>query len=196
MFPSLSQVSILNHYHHFKHDWSKGNLQKLFLPQEINTHTRGKGEKNILQTRPQLASSPTALPLLSSWMGQKVTTSALPQSSVLSELSISVSLTLSPYAAPQGKGNEHFPRGGSQHLFESLQYSLPGANTPQTVGGKSSHMGQCPPQQPNQVCTHQAKALCKSFTPPKQAQIIIPRMWWWIRSTSGMQRQSWTAEVI
>lgn len=41
--PSLSKVSILNQYYHFKYDRSKKNLQKPFLLQEIGTH---KIEKN------------------------------------------------------------------------------------------------------------------------------------------------------
>lgn len=134
-------------------------------------------------------------------MGQEVTTFALPCGSVLSEVSISVPLTPSPYAATQGKGNEHFPRGGSQHLFESLKYSLPGANTPQMggwggwVGGEATWDNALLNNQ-TKSSHYQATALYKSSTPPKREQIIIPRMWWWIRTTSGMQRQSWTAEVI
>lgn len=132
MFPSLSQVSILNQYYHFKHDRSKRNLQKLFLPQEIDTRTRSKGKKKIPQTYNTMQ-DPDSHPaqqhcccyhhgsvrrrhLHCSGLDSKrhfcSPHEVLP--SALSEVYISVSLTPSPYAATRVKGNEHFPRGGRQ----------------------------------------------------------------------------------
>lgn len=75
VFPSLSKVSILNQYYHFKYDQSKKNLQKPFLLQEIDTHDRKKiiNPSNLQhQARPQLTFSPAVL-LLSSQICQQVT---------------------------------------------------------------------------------------------------------------------------
>lgn len=52
VFPSLSKVSILNQYYHFKYDRSKKNLQKPFLLQEIDTQKIEKKNKSLKLTSP------------------------------------------------------------------------------------------------------------------------------------------------
>lgn len=56
MFPSLSQMSILNQHYHFNHDCSKRNLQQALLPRERDTET-GKTPQthNPMQTPTQPA---------------------------------------------------------------------------------------------------------------------------------------------
>lgn len=56
MFPSLSQVSILNQHYHFKHDRSKRNLQQALLPRERDTETEKTPQThNPMQTPTQPA---------------------------------------------------------------------------------------------------------------------------------------------
>lgn len=56
MFPSLSQVSILNQHYHFKHDRSKRNLQQALLLQERDRETEKTPQThNPMQTPTQAA---------------------------------------------------------------------------------------------------------------------------------------------
>lgn len=156
VFPSLSQMSILNQYYHFKHDRSKRNLQKLFLPQEIDTRARGK-EKKIIYPSDNTMQDPNSHPAQQyccCYHCRSARRRRLHCFGLDSKRHFCSPMKFPPLPFPNCTSPHHWYRAptlqpkwrgmnifqgvagnrDSHHLLKNLLYSLSGENTPQTVG--------------------------------------------------------------